>query len=94
LTAYPITSKYFRHQLFKCEGYKQLNDLKARKFLVPINLQYPIQIWLTLTIFDKKSSFNAINLLQQSIFIHDIDPTYDGDQDYFMAIHRGELEPE
>jgi hypothetical protein len=22
LTAYPITSKYFRHQLFKCEGYK------------------------------------------------------------------------
>jgi hypothetical protein len=21
LTAYPITSKYFRHQLFKCEGY-------------------------------------------------------------------------
>jgi hypothetical protein len=25
LTAYPITSKYFRHQLFKCEGYNKKN---------------------------------------------------------------------
>ncbi len=33
MTAYPITSKYFRHQLFKCEGYIPI--LKSIPFLKP-----------------------------------------------------------
>lgn len=37
------------------------------------------------------AGFDAINRELQKKFIHDIDPSYEGDQEHFHAIHRGEV---
>jgi hypothetical protein len=70
-----------------------LRGLQERKAQVAEGLRYPLQIWITLHLKDGEAAFTAINAAQQKIFIHDIDPTYEGDQDYFHAVHRGEREP-
>jgi hypothetical protein len=63
LTAYPITSKYFRHQLFKCEGY-------IRFFGGSVSLAYAGQLLLTLCIIisliitcRRKASTDLVNAL-------------------------------
>ena len=62
---------------------RRLNDVKERT-------PYISTIWLTLALADPVTAFEEIKKLQYDIFVHDIDPTYDGDQDQFMAIHNGE----
>ncbi len=72
----------------------QALGLHARRAELPDDMKYPVQMWLTLTISTPESAFKIVNGIQQKIFIHDIDPTYDGDQDYFHAVRRGEIDPE
>lgn len=38
-------------------------------------------------------AFAAISEELQTIFQHDIDPSYDGDQNFFHAVHRGQALP-
>jgi hypothetical protein len=73
---------------------EQALGIRARRAEVPEGLKYPVQMWLTLTISTPDDALRIINTFQHRIFTHDIDPTYDGDQDYFHAIHRGEIDPE
>lgn len=37
-----------------------------------------------------KDMMEVIKKLQNDIFIHDIDPSYEGDQEFLHAVHRGE----
>jgi hypothetical protein len=68
--------------------------LKKRKETANEDTKYAMQIWFVLGLRKTDEAFAMINTMQQSIFIHDIDPTYEGDQDYFHAVHRGEIDPE
>jgi hypothetical protein len=68
--------------------------LKKRKEEANEATKYAMQIWFVLSLRKIDEAFTMINTMQQSIFIHDIDPTYEGDQDYFHAVHRGEIDPE
>ncbi len=68
--------------------------LKKRKEEANNETQYAIQIWLLLVLRPIDQAFKMINDIQQSIFIHEIDPTYEGDQEYFHAVHRGEIDSE
>lgn len=39
-------------------------------------------------------AFPAISKELQRIFQHDIDPNYEGDQEFLYAVHQGEVTPE
>jgi hypothetical protein len=41
-----------------------------------------------------KDLFSVINQHLQAKFLHEIDPTYEGDQEFLLAVHRGDAEPE
>lgn len=48
-------------------------------------------VWLALAVHNKEEAFEIINKELQKKFIHDIDPSYDGDQEHFQNIHDGKL---
>ena len=41
-----------------------------------------------------KDLFAVINRHLQAKFLHEIDPSYEGDQEFLLAVHRGEALPE
>ena len=42
-----------------------------------------------LTHYEIESASAGVRKLQNELFVHDIDPSYAGDQDFFHAVHRG-----
>jgi hypothetical protein len=54
---------------------------------------YCSSIWLMLAILSPSKATDAIKQIQSDTFVHDIDPTYDGDQQFFHRLHYGEEEP-
>ncbi len=74
--------------------YDEAVAFQKRKEQANTDTRYLIHIWFILTVEKSFEAFQTINDIQQSIFIHDIDPTYEGDQEYFHAVHRGEIDPE
>ena len=63
---------------------QRLNDVKDRD-------NYTSSIWLTLALLPPDQAFEEIIKLQHNTFVHDIDPTYDGDQEHFQAVHDGKV---
>jgi hypothetical protein len=43
---------------------------------------------------DDPRAFNVIYEELQKMFLHEIDPTYEGDQEFLLAVHRGEVDHE
>ena len=61
---------------------RRINNVQSRN-------HYVSNIWLTLALLDAPSALLEIKKIQHQKFIHDIDPTYDGDQEHFNAVHEG-----
>jgi hypothetical protein len=52
-----------------------------------------IGIGFALSHLSPGEAFVPINEDLQAMFLHEIDPTYEGDQEHLLAVHRGETEP-
>jgi hypothetical protein len=52
-----------------------------------------IGIGFALQYYPPNEAFAYINRDLQATFLHEIDPTYEGDQEHLLAVHRGEEEP-
>jgi hypothetical protein len=62
---------------------RRINDVKAKD-------RFVFTTWLLLNLCTPSDAFAAINAELQKTFIHDIDPSYDGDQAHFQRIHDGD----
>jgi hypothetical protein len=49
--------------------------------------RFGFTIWLLLNIAPPAAAFKAVRAQLAQTFVHDIDPTYDGDQEEFKLLH-------
>ena len=94
----PVQFAYWLQGALEIEEITTLSDLQITKIRKKLNdvidrNGYIQQIWLMLAILPPTEATIAIQQIQSDIFIHDIDPTYDGDQEFFHAVHQGKAEP-
>jgi hypothetical protein len=64
---------------------RRINDVVARDRLV-------FTIWLLINLAPPEAAFREVREQLARTFVHDIDPTYDGDQEQFKVIHDGAAE--
>ncbi len=76
----------------------EIDASKRRQILDKLqNLQYHVQFTfacqMTLSVCgDDPRAFTVIHDELQKMFLHEIDPTYEGDQEFLLAVHRGEVD--
>jgi hypothetical protein len=82
-------------EIAELEGFTEDHIMMIRRRLndIPKRDQYASTIWLILAICSPDEAFKAINKIQYDIFVHDIDPTYDADQDFLHDVHDGKVVP-
>jgi hypothetical protein len=54
---------------------------------------FVIGVNFALSFYPPEEAFKKIHKDLQAIFVHDIDPTYEGDQAHLLAVHQGKEEP-
>jgi hypothetical protein len=64
---------------------RRINDVETRDRLV-------FTVWLLLNMAPPAAAFKAVRDQLACTFVHDIDPTYNGDQEHFKLIHDGAAE--
>ena len=71
---------------------EQIILIRRRLNNIPKKDSFSGTVWLALSMYDAQKAFDVINTELQKKFIHDIDPSYDGDQEHFQNVHDGKAE--
>ena len=61
---------------------RRLNDVKDKQ-------PYIVLLWAVLATQSLSVATSELRKLQNNIFVHDIDPSYEGDQEFFHDLHTG-----
>ena len=86
---------YWLQGAFEIGEWDCLDDERVRMIHHRINdIENPGRLAVTCRMMlwtcSKEDALRGMRDLLSDIFIHDIDPSYDGDQELFHRIHRGE----
>lgn len=78
------------------EQFTEQQIIKIRRKLndIPVRDSYASTVWLILALCQPKDAFTAIKKMQYDLFVHDIDPSYDGDQIFLQEVHDGKITPQ
>ena len=76
---------------FTTEQAEKISQLLAKKAIKDHNV-FTLQTLLLLRSLPPEIAFVHIHRELQQIFIHDIDNSYEGDQDFFHLVHQGKAE--
>jgi hypothetical protein len=55
---------------------------------------FMIGVGFALSSHTPDEAFQYVNKDLQAMFLHEIDPTYEGDQEHLLAVHQGRKEPQ
>lgn len=70
---------------------KQVMMIRRRLNDIPKLDKFSGSVFLLLAMCTPQEAFDGINKELQKKFIHDIDPSYDGDQEFFNDVHSGKI---
>jgi len=89
---------YWLQGAIEIGGMKSIDERRAELIYEKLNLVNQLHYFTkaTKTILEDypfEVGFPAIHDELQKFFQHDIDPSYEGDQKLFHAVHRGEVDP-
>jgi len=87
---------YWLQGAIEIDGLKGFNEtqitlIRRRLNDIPKKDAFSGTVWLLLATCEPQIAFDKINQELQKKFIHDIDPSYDGDQAYFYDVHDGKI---
>lgn len=91
---------YWLQGAIEIGGMRRIDAAERREIQEKLNsLQYHVPFTFacqtTLAICgDDPRAFTVIHDELQKMFLHEIDPTYEGDQEFLLAVHRGEVDPQ
>ena len=90
----PVEFCYWLQGAIEIGGVTSLTCEQERLILAQLMCVEPhsvftLQTFLLLSYFPADAIFGSIKEELQKVFIHDIDPTYEGDQQYFHDLHSG-----
>ncbi len=95
----PFTTNEFAYWLqgaleigeIECLTREQVRRILRRMNDIPVKDLYATMVWTVLATYPLEKATGMVQYIQEQLFIHDIDPTYEGDQEFFHAVHRGEI---
>ncbi len=69
----------------------QIRCIQQRMNDIPEKDGYSLALWKVLATFPPGQATEILRYMLNEVFIHDIDPTYEGDQQFLRHVHDGDI---